>query len=481
MADSSNTKVVKGMAWTLIERLSIQVCHFIIGIILARVLMPSDYGIVGMLSIFMAVAQSLLDSGFNRALIQKKDRTNVDYSTVFYFNLAIAIGLYLVLFFAAPYIASFYRTPILTDVSRVVSFSIIVNALSLVQTAKLTIELNFRLQSIASIVSVFFSGVLGVILAYCGYGVWALVVQGLSSAVVRTVVIWIFAHWKPLLLFSKESFKALFSFGSKLLIGDLIHTIYTNMYTLVIGRAYNSADVGYYNRANGYSALPYSVFSQVVNKVMFPILSEKQDDNVALLNTYNKLFRVSMFIYTPLMFAIAAMAKPLICVMIGEKWMECVPLLQVLCIGCVFAPMTAINLNLLYVKGRSDISLKLDFIKKPLGIVILFASIPFGLWWMCVGKALYDFVAFAMNCYYTKKLLNYGFIEQLRSISPFIIYSIVMFVGILFFNSFFTSYWLMIICGILIGFSIYIGLSLLFKDSALQTCVYFVKNKISKK
>ena len=468
------------MAWTLIERLSIQVCQFIIGIILARILMPSDYGVVGMLAIFMAVAQSLLDSGFNRALIQKKDRTNVDYSTVFYFNLAIAIALYLVLFFAAPYIASFYRTPILTDVSRVVSLSIIINALSLVQTAKLTIELNFRLQSVASIVSVIVSGVLGVILAYCGYGVWALVVQGLCSAVVRTIVIWIFSHWKPLLLFSKDSFRSLFSFGSKLLIGDLIHTIYTNMYTLVIGRAYNSADVGYYNRANGYSALPYLIFSQVVNKVMFPILSEKQDDNKALLNTYNKLFRVPMYIYTPLMFAIAAMAKPLICVMIGEKWVDCVPLLQVLCIGYVFSPMTAINLILLYVKGRSDISLKLDLIKKPIGIAFLFASIPFGLWWMCFGKAVYDFVAFAMNCYYTKKLLNYGFVEQMKSISSILIFSIVMFVVVLFINSFITAYWLMLLVGAASGTVIYIILSVLFKEESLQICMELIKNKRSK-
>jgi O-antigen/teichoic acid export membrane protein len=481
MSTTESAKAVNGMAWTLIERLSVQICQFVIGIVLARLLMPSDYGIVGMFAIFMAIAQSLLDSGFNRALIQKKDRTNVDYSTVFYFNLAISIFLYVIFFFAAPYIASFYRTPILTDVSRVVSLSIIINALSLVQTAKLTIELNFKLQSIASVISVITSGVLGVILAYCGFGVWALVAQGLSSAFVRAIILWVFSHWKPLLAFSNKSFKSLFSFGSKLLIGDLIHTIYTNMYTLVIGRAFNSSDVGFFNRANGYSALPYSVFSQVVNKVMFPILSEKQDDNKELLNTYNKLFKVPMYLYTPIMFGMAALAKPLIYVMIGEKWLDCVPLLQVLCIGFVFSPMTAINLNLLYVKGRSDISLKLDLIKKPIGIIILFASIPLGLWWMCLGKALYDFVAFAMNCYYTKKLLNYGFVEQLKSIAPILLYSTIMLVFILLFNSLFTSYWFMLINGLLLGFCTYIGLSILFKENALQICINLVKYKISKK
>ena len=223
-----------GMAWTLIERLSVQVCQFVIGVVLARLLMPSDYGIVGMLAIFMAVAQSLLDSGFNRALIQKKDRTDLDYSTVFYFNLAISIVLYAALYVSAPFIAQFYRTPALTNVSRVVSLSIIVNSFSLVQTAKLTVELNFRLQSIVSIISVVASGALGIVLAYLGFGVWALVAQSLSSAIIRSFVLWILSHWRPIIAFSKDSFKSLFSFGSKLLIGDLIHTVYTNMYTLVI-------------------------------------------------------------------------------------------------------------------------------------------------------------------------------------------------------------------------------------------------------
>ena len=478
--ENSGSKAAKGMAWIFIERMSVQICQFIIGIILARILMPSDYGIVGMLAIFMAIAQSLLDSGFNRALIQKKDRTNVDYSTVFYFNLLISIVLYALFFFSAPYIAAFYHTPILTNVARVVSVSIIINALSLVQTAKLTIELNFRLQTVASVISIVLSGSIGILLAYNGYGVWSLVAQGLSSSVIRTVILWIFSRWKPLLLFSRKSFKTLFSFGSKLLIGDLIHTLYTNMYTLVIGRVYNSSNVGYYNRANGYAVLPYSVFSQVVNKVMFPVLSEKQDDNKALLVAYNKLFRVPMFLYVPLMVGLAALAKPLVCIMIGEKWMDCVPLLQVLCFGYIFTPMSAINLNLLYVKGRSDISLKLDLIKKPVGIAFLFASIPLGLWWMCFGKAIYDFVAFAMNCYYTKKLLNYGFFEQIKSILPMILFSTVMFAAIILIDCLFSSYWLMLLVGSLTGLCVYLGLSLLFKESALFSCFNMIKNKFKK-
>lgn len=477
MQKSSKTKAVNGMLWTFLEKMSLQVCQFVIGIVLARLLMPEDYGVIGMLAIFMAIAQSLLDSGFNRALIQKKDRTNVDYSTIFYFNLVISVLLYFVFWITAPFIASFYETPILCEVTRYVSFSIILNALSLVQTAKLTIELNFRLQTIASVTSVVLSGVLGVVMAYSGYGVWALVAQSLCAAMIRTLILWLFSHWKPLLVFSTDSFKRLFSFGSKLLIGDFIHTIYTNLYTLVIGKAFNPADVGYYNRANGYAALPFTVFSQVVNKVMFPILSEKQNDNIALLNAYNKLFKVPMFFYVPLMFIISALSKPLICLMIGEKWNGCVPLLQILCIGFVFSPMSAINLNLLYVKGRSDISLKLDLFKKPIGIGILFASIPFGLWWMCFGKALYDFVAFSLNCYYTKKILDYGLIEQLRSIYSILFASFVAYIAIYLVCNILISYWMMLLLGFFIGLFSYLVCLALCRDEVFVSFAKKVQEK----
>ena len=273
------------------------------------------------------------------------------------------------------------------------------------------------------------------------------------------------------------SFISLFSFGSKLLIADFIHTIYMNLYTLVIGRTFNSSNVGHYNLSNNYALLPYSIFSQVVNKVIFPILSEKQDDNAELLNVYNKLFKVPMFLYVPLMFGIAALAEPLVCILIGEKWIECVPLLQILCIGYVFAPMSAINLNLLYVKGRSDISLKLDFIKKPLGLLLLFTSIPLGIWWMCFGKALYELVAFAANCYYTKKILNYGFKEQFFTIFPILLYSTAMFACILLVNQLLSSYWLMLIVGFILGLGIYIGVAACFQEEALKTYYRIIKKR----
>lgn len=480
MLQTTSSKAVKGTLWVMLERLSVQACQFVIGIVLARLLLPEDYGIIGMLAIFMALAQSILDSGFNRALIQKNDRNDVDYSTVFYFNLVVSVIIYALFFFSSSYIAAFYNTPILEDVAKIVSVSVIINAFSLVQTAKLTIELKFKLQTIATLLSTILSGILGIGMAYSGYGVWALVAQTISSASLRTIVLICFSHWKPLFVFSIVSFKNLFSFGSKLLVGDFIHTIYSNMYTLVIGKAFNAADVGYYNRANGFAVLPPNIFGQVVNKVMFPVLSERQNDNSSLLGAYSKMFRIPMFFFIPFMFLLAALSKPIILALIGEKWSVCVPLMQVLCIGYIFSPLSTLNLNLLYVKGRSDLSLKLDLIKKPIGIIILFASIPLGLWWMCFGKALYDLLAFAMNCYYTKKLLNYGFWEQLNDVKTIILSSMIMFGFVICINNIFRSYATQLIIGSVIGVSIYSLIAYFINDSVLKMAIIYVKQKMIK-
>lgn len=426
MSDSIKSKAVKGMAWTGLERFASQAIQFVIGIIIARILMPSDYGIIGMLAIFLAIAQTFLDSGFANALIQKKDRTDVDYSTVFYFNIVVSLILYVLFYVCAPYIASFYEMPVLKDVSRIVSLSLVINSLTIVQTAKLTIDLNFKLQSIAAIVSVIVSGIVGIVMAYNGCGVWALAFQGIVSAGVRAVVLWLFSHWRPLWVFSSESFKGLFSFGSKILCSGMINTIYQNIYTLVIGKYFNASDVGFFNRGNQFVQLPSEIVTQMVVKVNFPILSQYQDDNEKLIHTYKKLLRFPVFILYPILFGIMATASPMVEVLLGEKWLPCVPILQILCLGYMWSPLTHINLNLLYVKGRSDLVLKLELIKKPIAFIILIASIPFGILGMCAGRALYFFVAFAINCHYTNKILHYSFFLQFKEIFPIIINVIVM-------------------------------------------------------
>ena len=416
MGESVRDKAVEGMAWTTIERVFNYGIQFVVGIVIARLISPSDYGLIGMLAIFIAISQTFLDSGFASALIQKKKKTEEDYSTVFWFNIVISIILYLSFYASAPLIAYFYNQPELKEVARVVSLCLIINGLTIVQTAKLSSELNFKLQSIATISAVVVSGCLGLFMAYNGYGVWALVAQTLSSAFVRMLVVWARSLWYPKLVFSFESFKSLFSFGSKILCSSLINTIYQNLYTMVIGKSFQATAVGYYNRGDEFAKAPGTIMTQVLLKVNYPVLSKFQDDNVQLVKTYKKLLHTPLFILYPLLFGIMVLAEPMVQVLLGDKWLSCVPIMQILIFGYIWSPLTHVNLNLLYVKGRSDLVLRLELIKKPIAFLILFVSIPYGIWWMCVGRALYFFVAFVINCYYTGKLLDYGVKAQISEL-----------------------------------------------------------------
>lgn len=466
--DSSN-RALKGAAWTLSERISVQMIQFVIGVILARLLAPQDYGMVGLLAVFLGISQLCLDCGFGNALIRKKERTAADYSTVFYFNMAVSLVMYGLLFVASPWIARFYGIPELTDITRIISLSILINATSLVQTAKFTAELRFKQQAIASIVAVLGSGILGIVLAYKGFGVWALVVQNLCMAFLRSLSLWIMSNWRPQLIFSADSFREMFSYGSKLLAGGFIHTIYTNLYTITIGKTFSAADAGFFNRANTYGIIPNDIFYQVSSKVFFPILSQKQDNDADLLLSYGKAVRVSMCVYVPFMLGMAALSAPLLEALVGPKWLPASPLLTVLCIGYAFAPMSTLNLNLLYVKGRSDLTLKLDIIKKSLGIAILFAMLPFGIIWMCVGKAGYELIAFSLNTFYTRKLLGYGFWKQVRDIAPTLVKAALMFAAILAVTSVLNvNVWAELALGTIAGFAVYLILSVLVRDDAFM-------------
>lgn len=470
-------RAINGAAWTLGERVSVQLIQFVIGIVLARLLAPEAYGLVGMLAVFLALAQLLIDSGFGNALIRKKERTEADYSTVFYFNLAVSLALYAILYVSAPFIASFYNIPELKEITRIISITVILNAIALVPTAKFTSELNFKSQAIASIASVIGSGVLGIWMAFKGFGVWALVGQSIALALLKSIILLVQSRWMPKLCFSRTSFREMFSYGSRLLAGGFIHTIYTNLYTILIGKFFNATDTGYYNRANMYGILPNSIYIQTVSKVLFPVLSQQQDDDALMLQTYKKSVKASMAVYVPLLFGMAVLSSQLIEILIGPKWLPCAPLLQVLCIGYAISPLSTLNLNLLYVKGRSDLTLKLDIIKKSIGIAILFATLPLGLWWMCVGKALYEVVAFCLNCHYTGKIFKYGLLEQFKDVLPSFIKSILMLGLILLILHFTQGVWLQLILGFLCGTVLYFILSLVFNDGSLE----LIKNMICRK
>jgi len=475
------SSAVNGAIWTGIEKFSRQAVQFVIGIILARVLSPDDFGVIGMLAIFIAIAQTFTDSGLSSALIQKKDRTEVDCSTMFFFSIGAGVLFYLLLYATAPLIADFYNMPILTDVTRVVALSIILSGLTAVQNARLTIDLRFRTLSLIAIISMVVTGATGLILAYSGWGVWALVFQALAGQIVTSICTWYCSRWMPKLEFSMTSFKQLWGFGSKLLVSGLINTIYGNLYTLVIGKKFSSAEVGFYNRGNHFALLPAQTVQDMAIKVNFPILAKMQDDDERLLGAYKKLLTVPLYILYPVLVCMAVTAEPLVIVLIGEKWLPCVPIMQVLCIGYMFSPLTHINLNLLYVKGRTDLVLKLEFIKKPIAFLILFASIPFGIIVMVIGKAIYEFIAFSFNCYYTGKILNYGEWKQLKLLLPTFINCAIMAAVIYLSMLPFTLPILKLCVGVSVGLISYWLFSIATKDAAYGEVREIVKRKLLRK
>ena len=307
-----NNQAVKSVIWSAIERFSVQAIQLILTIILARLISPAEFGLIAMLGIFMQVAQSFVDSGFSNALIQKKNRSEIDFSTVFYFNCAISIVTYIVLYISAPYIAQFYKEPILENVCKWIGVNLIIQGIAVVQVAKLTINLNFKTQAKASLVAITISGVLGVFLAYNGYGVWALVTQLLLNAFINTLLLFLFTKWKPTLEFSLSSLKSMFSFGSKLLLSGILHTIYTNMYSLVIGKKYNAIDVGYYNQSSQIARFPSVSLMAIITRALYPIQCKNQDNYQLLQRSFIKYLKMSCFLVFTIMTGIASLSEPLI-------------------------------------------------------------------------------------------------------------------------------------------------------------------------
>lgn len=424
MQESLKKKTVKGTLWSSIERFSVQGISFIVMIIMARILTPADYGLVGMIAIFMAISQSLIDSGFSQALIRKQDRSEVDNSTVFYFNIAIGISLYLILFFCAPLIAKFYKEPRLITITRVIGLNLIFNSLSVVQRALYTINLNFKTQAKATLIGAIVSGGMGIWMAYSGYGVWAIVIQQITNFALISICLWIFSKWRPILAFSKESFKELFNFGSKLLASGLINTIYNNLYLIIIGKIFRASDLGYYTRAHQFTDFASSNLTGILQRVSYPVLCTIQTEDTRLADVYRRLLRISAYIIFPLMMGLAAVARPMVLTILTEKWLFAATLIVPLCFSQMWYPVHAINLNLLQVKGRSDLFLRLEIIKKIIGIVVICITIPMGLVAMCWGTVFNSIIALIINTHYTGELIHLGFLKQMWDLLPILLLSI---------------------------------------------------------
>lgn len=416
-------KTLSGVKWSAIGRFSTQGISFLIGVILARLLSPADYGVTGMVAIFFAIAGTFIDSGFGSALIRKQDCTDVDYSTAFYFNAAVGLICCIALSLAAPFIAVFFNTPILEDIVIVLSINMFIGSLSIVQGARLTAAVDFKSQAKISLITTVFSGFVGIVMAYKGFGVWSLVWQGVFANLLRTILLLFATKWYPKWQFSKESFRYLFNFGSKILISSLLHTVYSNLTTLIIGKFYTAKDLGYYARGENMANFPSANITGILQSVTFPILSKIQDDDRRLIQVYRKYISITSLVIFFGMFLLAALAKPLICTLFTDKWLESVAFLQVFCFALMFDHLCRLNLNILYVKGRSDLVLRLEVIKKTISISMLVAAIPFGVLAICLSRAIYTQIAVIINTYYTGKLFGLGYFAQVRDFIKYFIFS----------------------------------------------------------
>ena len=469
-------KTIKGTFWSFAERFSSQSIHFLVMIIIARRLSPKEFGLIGMLAIFLAVAQSLIDSGFSQALIRKQERTDVDRNTVFYFNVVISLVLYFFLFFASPWVALFYNEPTLSEIMRVICLIVIINSLAVVQRANYVISIDFKTQTKATLFAAIISGIIGIYLAYHEYSVWALVYQHISYSVLNVIVLWTFSNWYPKWAYSWKSFKELFGFGSKLMISGLLDTLYRNIYQLVIGKAFSAESLGNFTNAHKFSDLPSSNLTTVLQRVTYPILCTIQDDDERLASAFRKFLRLSAFVIFPLMCGLAAVSYPLVDLVLGEKWHYTAILLVPLCFQMMWYPINSVNLNLLQVKGRSDLFLRLEIIKKIIGVTILFCSLPFGLLAMCYTGILSSVLCLAINTYYTGKLINVGFFIQMKDISITLILSLIMF-GLIFWGvSFIQGDIIKLVCGVIGGGLFFAALSIMLKMKEL----IYIKDLVKK-
>ena len=463
MQKESQGRVANGIVWSAVERFSVQGIQFLLSIVIARLVLPSDYGLIAMLGIFLAVAQQFIDSGFSNALVQKKDRSDVDFSTVFYANLVIAVVVYALLYVSAPWIADFYDEPRLTTVTRWIGLTVVLMAFSIVQRAKLTIELDFKTQAKISLVSVITSGLCGVLLAWKGFGVWALVVQTLVNNFINSLLLWILACWKLQCVFSWTSFRSLFSFGSKLLAVGILHVLYSNIYTLIIGKKFSALDVGYFNRAQTLALFPSFHITSVICRVTYTEQCNLQNDNESLRVSLLRYQRFLAYLIFPVMMGMAVLSKPLIEVVLSERWIAAAEYLSILCIGYLWNPIWSSNLQIINVKGRSDLSLKIETYCKMVAVAILIISIPFGLKIMCWGLTLSGFIDVLIIIPYTKKLLQIGYRTMIKNLLPVVGLTlatvIVMWLPTLFFASAFSQTFVSVTFGILT----YIILSILFR------------------
>lgn len=448
---SLKDKTIKGTMWSAADAFLGQGVTFLVGIVLARLLSPDEYGLIGICMIFNTVLNGIVDSGFSNALIRKKDVSDDDYNTMFFTNLGISIVLYGLLFVCSPLVAQFFGRQELTALVRATGLVLFFNALSITQVTILTKRIDFKTKTKASLVSAILSGIVGIAMAYTGFGVWALVGQMLSKQLLYTLCLWVLNKWWPSIKFSAESFRYMWGFGWKLLVSGLLNNIWNQLYQVVVGKFYSSATLGQYTRGREYASIFSSNLTSIIQRVSYPVLSEIQDDKQRMVEGYRKVIKMTMFITAICMISLGAVAEPLIYCLIGPQWHEAATYLPLICISMAFYPLHAINLNMLQVLGRSDIFLYLEIIKKVIGIVPIMIGIFVDIYWMLIASILIGFVSLYLNSWYTGKALGYTFWKQLRDIAPSFGIAFSIALSVYFLKYLPLSYWIILPMQIAVG------------------------------
>lgn len=477
MEENIKHKTKVGAYWQFFNQFSNYGMQFIIGIVMARLLTPEDYGITALPAVFYTIAGIFIESGFGTAMVRKEVLTDKDLSTAFYYSTFIGLLCYVLLFLVAPWIAAFFEVPILSSLIRVSAISFLFGGFRTPQIIILNRRLDFKTPAIVTAISTLFMGIVGISAAYMGYGVWALVISTVTSGFLSLLLLWLFVRWVPKSGWSKESFRYLWGFGNKMIATLLIDRIYLNLAPFFIGKFFSPVQLGLYNRSQGYAQIPAQQLVDLLHNVSYPVLSKMQDDTEMLSRSYRRMLRLSAFIMFPIMILIAVLAKPLILVMITDKWIACVPYLQLMCVAMMWYPLHSMNLALLLVKGRSDLFLKLEIIKSVIGVTIMALTLPFGIIVFLIGTIVNSLVCLIVNTYYTGKMIDVGYFRQMKDVIPSLLLTISM--ALIVYSSIllFSNLYLQLVLGCLVGFVIYMIGSYIFKFPELNDITYMLKRK----
>ncbi|MDR3569107.1 MAG: lipopolysaccharide biosynthesis protein [Syntrophobacteraceae bacterium] len=467
MDDNLKADTINALSWSFLESAVTGVLRFVIGVILARLLFPEQFGLIGMLLIFIAVAQVFVQSGFDAALIQKVDATPVDICSIFYFNIFVGISAWGVLCLAAPWIAAFLNRPVLNPLLRVLSLTIVIDSLGAIQGTLFNKEINFKAITEVSLIAGLLSGIVGITLAVKGFGVWSLVAQQVSLSLFQAIALWVLSPWRPDLIFSFQSLRQMFGFGSRLLFSGILHQIFENIYFLVIGKLFSAGDLGLFTRAKTMQDLPSQTMSTVVGRVTFPVFSQNQSDPARLKRGLKKAVKALVLINFPLMVGLSATAKPLVIVLLGQKWAGCIPFLQLLCAVGLLYPLQVMNLNILTSVGRSDLFLRLEIVKKALTVLNLLIAWRWGILGIIYGMVAMSIISFYLNSYYTRRLIDYSPGEQLKDLLPYLSIAALMGVAVFCIGLFrFHNLLMLLLIQILTGAVVYLGLCRIFRLAA---------------